>query len=391
MRTNPQINPQINAQLAEFSSCDSKLAHLAQERAILLVKHGRLANAAKAFEKALQLDSQALLARLGLISTLKALNQSDLASEEISKLPPSIESQELLNEAFIIGKWADCFTSARQVNQFLNSLPTNPPTISMSLLGIDGRFGNQIFQYMFLKLYAASYGLRVEVPYWCGSKLYKIYDHPLEHAFPMLMEPEQSFPRIATAINQHSIPFKNIDLAGYFQLHTGLYAPRLNEIKQLFQLRSEIEETLQPRIQSLRSVGKTLVCIHVRRGDVAGTRLETHIRAYLEWLDSIWGTLERPVLAVLSDEANTVREFDRFRPAALPDVRIDSDLDFFPDFYTMMNADVLAISNSSFSYCAAMFNKLFNRSFNTVGCRFYRPMTARIEILPDPWNGNCTI
>ena len=48
--------------------------------------------------------------------------------------------------------------------------------ISMSTLGRMGRFGNQIFQYGFLRLYGRIHGLQVEVPDWVGRWLFDLDD-----------------------------------------------------------------------------------------------------------------------------------------------------------------------------------------------------------------------
>lgn len=38
--------------------------------------------------------------------------------------------------------------------------------LAMSTLGRNGRFGNQVFQYAFLRIYAHRHGLEVRVPEW---------------------------------------------------------------------------------------------------------------------------------------------------------------------------------------------------------------------------------
>jgi hypothetical protein len=46
----------------------------------------------------------------------------------------------------------------------------------MPTVGIKGRFGNQLFQYAFLKLYSLRNGLRIQVPAWQGEKLFGFSD-----------------------------------------------------------------------------------------------------------------------------------------------------------------------------------------------------------------------
>jgi hypothetical protein len=46
----------------------------------------------------------------------------------------------------------------------------------MWCLGRFGKFGNQLFQYAFLYIYAPRYGLRIETPMWMGQKIYAFTD-----------------------------------------------------------------------------------------------------------------------------------------------------------------------------------------------------------------------
>jgi len=53
-----------------------------------------------------------------------------------------------------------------------------PDLITMSKFGRFGRFGNQIFEYMFLKTYAKKHGLEVQIPPWVGNYLFGTDDPP---------------------------------------------------------------------------------------------------------------------------------------------------------------------------------------------------------------------
>ena len=46
------------------------------------------------------------------------------------------------------------------------------PVVTMYCLGKLGRFGNQLFQYAYLKIYAQIHDLRVETPEWIGQYLF---------------------------------------------------------------------------------------------------------------------------------------------------------------------------------------------------------------------------
>ena len=55
--------------------------------------------------------------------------------------------------------------------------------ILMSTLGSNGRFGNQIFQYAFLNIYAKKYDLDIKTPSWIGHDLFGHHDSPIVQKF----------------------------------------------------------------------------------------------------------------------------------------------------------------------------------------------------------------
>jgi hypothetical protein len=55
------------------------------------------------------------------------------------------------------------------------------------------------------------------------------------------------------------------------------------------------------------------------------------------------------------------------------------NVDFFPDWFLLTQCDILAISNSTFSFTAAMFSEY--------GDQFFRPTFEDEGLIPfDPWN-----
>ena len=48
--------------------------------------------------------------------------------------------------------------------------------VTMTSLGRNGGFGNQLFQYAYVKLYALRHGLTAKFPYWQGRELYRLAD-----------------------------------------------------------------------------------------------------------------------------------------------------------------------------------------------------------------------
>jgi hypothetical protein len=66
----------------------------------------------------------------------------------------------------------------------------------------------------------------------------------------------------------------NVDLWGFFQFHTRYLKPHQQYFRSLFQPVDELKLALDSGLQMLRAKGKTIVGIHIRRGDYL-----THQRA----------------------------------------------------------------------------------------------------------------
>ena len=102
---------------------------------------------------------------------------------------------------------------------------------------------------------------------------------------------------------------------------------------------------------------------------------------YLEALADLWPHLHHPWLYIASDEpAKVLPDFARFAPASAADLGVDlGAAGLFGDFHALTQADVLAISNSSFSFAAAMLNRR--------GTIFLRPDADLEKLIPfAPWN-----
>ncbi|MBD2128319.1 alpha-1,2-fucosyltransferase [Microcoleus sp. ZQ-A2] len=287
------------------------------------------------------------------------------------------------------------------------------PVLTMSCLGKLGRFGNQMFQYAFLRICAEKSGSRVECPFWIGQTLFGHKDAPISQQLPPAIErwdmgenlfdtiPElipylekiadAKSSRVGSEALEHGLA--NVDLWGFFQFHTRLIAPYKEYFRTLFQPVMELKAPLEDSLNILRSKGKTIVGIHIRRGDYitgpqAGFTLAFPAKWYCEWLDGIWNELDNPVLFLCSDELDSILpEFKKFSPVVCQDLEVkipesmqDLNLEFYLDFFILSNCDVVCISNSTFSFLACMLNereKIFVRPHWDFSTKF---------TVFDPWN-----
>lgn len=258
--------------------------------------------------------------------------------------------------------------------------------VSMSTLGSNGRFANQIFQYAFLRHYAERHQLALETPEWVGATIFDLKDPTPSKAYPRIKQTDwDNFANDSIAGAQY--PLKNIDMWGYFQFPEIFSSPEGKQFfRKLFTPKPQINKILMQATSLMMAGHRTLVAAHLRRGDYGYNCFFTSpTEWYLNWLKSIWADLPAPLLYIASDQLDEVLEdFSAYNPvsrANLGDLGLLDDLcPFYPDFFVLSKAHRLAISNSSFSFAAAMLNQ--------TATEFVRPRLGLAKLVPfDPFCG----
>ena len=320
---------------------------------------------------------------------LLALQGATQTLKYIEAINTEVNYEELYAECALIDE-IDSFLETYDFERVATTTPYHPSwgdafyakkaVITMSTLGKNGRFANQIFQYAFLKIYAQEHNLRVETPSWIGQTIFGHNDSLSTKSLPLFQERTNNI-QDAIIPNTDRV-FKNVDFWGYFQYNTKYYAPYKEYFRSLYKPVPEIQAKMEQGLQKLRNNGKTVVGIHLRRGDygyqdffIAPTQW------YLEWLNNIWSTLDKPILFIASDEIDKVKQdFNQYNPVIVSDLDCKiPEADFYPDFYLLSKCDILAISNSSFSFAASMLNEQ--------GKLFMRPHLPSKKLISfDPWS-----
>jgi hypothetical protein len=312
------------------------------------------------------------------------------------------------------------------------------PTLTMACLGRQGAWGNTLLQYAFLRCFAATHGFHCQVPRWIGSSLLAAHDPELGFRAPVIVadgfsahcaafDRQAPFDRdllrarhvAATGGRRYLLlerpslagggirwPFRHADLEGFFFAHGRELAPHRELIRSLFRPAPAIAERAGAAVARLRAGARTLVGIHVRRSDFLtlglqqGFELLTPIAVYREWLEALWPTLDQPRLVICTDSPGEVLPaFSRYQPATAESLGLDlSDLlagddhawsrgdfgvarapGFFGDWLLLTQCDVLATSNSTFSYSACLANERARRCV--------RPTFPDGRLVPfDPWD-----
>jgi len=246
-------------------------------------------------------------------------------------------------------------------------------------LGSDGRFGNQLLQYGFLRLCAQRYGLELQVPDWIGRDLFE-FDDPLP-AETLPLRRECDFDVSTVLCGAGAAVVTNVNIQGYFCGSMARWGEVREPLRAVFRLGARLAPKVTRALEALRARGATVIAVHLRRGDFGYGRFWIAPSSWFaRWLRDIWAGLDRPVLYVASDCAQVARELAEFQPVTAAELGIEIvGAPFLVDFEVLRNADLLAVSNSSFSFVAAL--------LNTRARTFVRPDPDLRRLRPmSPWS-----
>ena len=246
----------------------------------------------------------------------------------------------------------------RRYQPAMSPRPADParPRLQMSSLGSRGRFGNQLLQYGYARLYADRQGLELETPDWLGRDLYGL-DDPLPG---MMLEPldesEADFGALLRGDSRHTLEGR--DISGYFCWSSGAWGAVSEAFRSLFCLVPCLDQPLASEFSRLTANAGICVALHLRRGDFGQGRFwVAPVEWYLDWLQTLWPQLDRPCLYLATDAPELAERFADYQPILAADVQaVLPGIEFLVDHYWLGRADYLAISNSSFSFTAAMLN-----------------------------------
>jgi len=331
---------------------------------------------------------------------LMALRGSTSTLHHIASVQTEINLQELYEGSALLAE-IDKFMAEQGFGRSRIEMPHHPTwgdafyvrrsVVAMSSLGLNGRFGNQLFQYLYLWSVAKAQDSLIHTPQWIGKDLFDFKDVTPVMSLPLVKEKinnENSSISESLAIAderffQKLSNFTSMDLWGNFQLHTSNYAVRKESIQNLFTIAPQWRSRFEEIDEWARSNRKRIIAIHLRRGDYG---YECFYRApaawYEKWISEagfspddhkIWISSESPELYA--------SRFLGYEKLTCEKINLNDISRVILDFYMMVSADVLAISNSSFSFFAAMLNRKAN-------C-FMRPNVNLNCLVPfDPWDSN---
>lgn len=233
------------------------------------------------------------------------------------------------------------------------------PAIGMWNLGNNGRFANQLWQYLFISMYGLRNGLVVECPPWDGEEYFG-FKNPRPRPRPT--REYHSFSEDHLELWKSDSPPQNINFSGYFQEVPDVWRAHRLFIRRFFTLKRQWRTAFDNFHDLLRSENRTLVSIHIRRGDYvtlfkAG---KSHFRPvptswYRAALSKLWPQLQAPVLHVATDEPQLIGEFSDYPQLGDRFVDFSSDVPaHVRDFVALQDSQWLLACNSSYSMMAAL-------------------------------------
>jgi hypothetical protein len=241
--------------------------------------------------------------------------------------------------------------------------------VAMTGLGRRGRFGNQLFQYAFLKMYSLYAGASPAVPPWQGEALFGFADRRPggERLVPLVYFPFDDDDLVLWEMDASPV---NTNFTGYFQEIPAAWLPHRGFLRSLFTLTDAARLPLQATVDRLHDDGRTIVAIHVRQGDYLDSDpvrdpwfRPVPLALYRNLLAELWPQLKRPLLYVASDDPAAAAAFADYEQASLADPALAGVPDHVRDFFLLSAADVLALCNSSFSRMAALLADPSQRCF----------------------------
>ncbi|MFN3077992.1 MAG: hypothetical protein ABT940_14190, partial [Alphaproteobacteria bacterium] len=221
----------------------------------------------------------------------------------------------------------------------------------------------------------------LETPEWPGNWFFDIDD-------PLISKVRPSVSNLRRYLNESlektpEVLLSDIDISTPWTLYR--FRPAFRDmVRGWLKPRTMWKPFLDPLLEALRSRGRTVVAMHLRRGDFVEINYPiTETRWGLEWLKAHWAELDDPVLYLASDELpKVIQDFQRYNPVTRADLGPAWEgLEYLQDFYMLMNADILAVSRSSgFSFLAALLGREGARTLAY-------DAAADGLVLVDPWDG----
>ena len=263
-----------------------------------------------------------------------------------------------------------------------DALYVRRPVVTCSAVGSLGRFGNHIFQYMFIQCYAQAHDFIAMNGVWSGDDMFNVAPGVEELPPQQGTIEEQAYELHDSEIANDPEVRPATDFSGFFQYHTRYYLPNKLMIRDHFSFKGAYAQRAAEIEELFARQKGPVATIHLRRGDFGtGVFFIAPEEWYIKWLTELRQIHPDLVVYIASDELDAVQgafsDFTVLTERDLPETTLDHG--FFTDFAALTLGDQVAISNSSFSFAASL--------LNTRADAFVRPNLKDGRLMPYmPWD-----
>ena len=251
--------------------------------------------------------------------------------------------------------------------------------LSFENFGIIGRFGNQLFQYAFLRTQAERLGVKFHCPHWIGDEIFNLNDHDIRvsHATGITnryVEPlEKDYNR-----TQVELP-DGTDVTGYFESENNFDVVKVRSWYAFKQEKMAVVREKYGAIVSNNSIG-----LHCRFGDKVGRgkfycpRIG-YYREALKIVDSGEGSV-----LVFSDDIEVARKF--LSPLPYQFVFVQNN-EYWEDFYILTLCRDFICSPSTFAWWGAWLGSSPEKRIIFPREGMFRPLgpMRNKDLIPDHW------
>lgn len=241
------------------------------------------------------------------------------------------------------------------------------PVITMTSIGVNGRWGNQLIQYLWLKAVADKKKAIVQSPVWFGSILFGIADTPPAEKILWRSHACDNWECTVPFFKSESKLTENIDFWGWYQWGFSEWAGAWRDrAKAMFTLVPEIKLEIKLILEKLNNESKRFASCHLRRGDYYNNHTSmgcgsgiyrwvfypTPFKWHDRWISK--NTKDVSLIYIASEDSALIEN----KPWSVPTISVRKishlppSSDWIVDFEILRKSKILCMSNSTFSYMA---------------------------------------
>lgn len=233
-------------------------------------------------------------------------------------------------------------------------------------MGHNGRYGHSVQEYLILNILAEHLGMPILLPEWFGDYLYENEAVPRNNG--------ESRNLSMAVLSQWKAGQRRALGEGIWNLGEDLrkrcarepmmlaaIRRKRWELSQKLRLRAQWQSGVERAIGKILDGGKTLISVHIRRGDMAVLHPDALQAAgtYSEWLERHWQQVKKPLLYIATDGgAEELAAFAKYGPyhaghledQGCPQIRM------LAEFELLRRSAYLAVSRSRYSTLALLLN-----------------------------------